>query len=159
MGFISRGASAFPKCYNGDMQVSLTGLHAEARCLLETLIPKENEAVIVGLSGELGAGKTTFVKEIADLLGIEEIVTSPTFVIQKVYKLKNQKFSRLIHIDAYRLGGGGGLQVLGFEELLKDPKNLIFVEWPEKVKDILPNSTQIISFSVLDGERRELSYA
>ena len=101
--------------------------------------PAKKSATVVGLYGELGAGKTTFTKEIARLFGIKRTVASPTFVLERIYAVASKfKFSRLIHIDAYRLSGGKELTSLGWDELLADPKNLIFIEWPEKVMDVMP---------------------
>lgn len=101
--------------------------------------PVGRKATVVGLYGELGAGKTTFTKEAARLLGITRTVSSPTFVLERIYTLAPRyKFSKLIHIDAYRLKDGAELAHLGWGELLADPKNLIFIEWPEKVMDVMP---------------------
>src|SRR3989344_3743235 len=90
-----------------------------------------NGATTLLLSGELGAGKTAFVKALARILGIKEDIISPTFVIMKFYPLTGQLFKQLIHIDAYRLEKADELTHLGFEELCKDPVNLICIEWPE----------------------------
>lgn len=113
-------------------------------------------ATVVGLSGDLGAGKTTFSQKVALLLGVEERVTSPTFVIEKVYHTKNTAFPQFVHIDAYRLDTGNELVVLGFNDLLKEPQNLIFLEWPERVKDILPEGTIMLRFTVIDELTRQI---
>jgi tRNA threonylcarbamoyladenosine biosynthesis protein TsaE len=90
---------------------------------------------VVGLYGDLGSGKTALTKSIAKHLGVTEEVTSPTFVIAKFY---NGKEKNLVHIDAYRLEHFSELESLGFKEWIEDQKNLIVIEWPEKVKEILP---------------------
>ncbi len=105
---------------------------------LESLPALDAEATIVGLYGNLGSGKTTFTQALARELDIQEDITSPTFVIEKIYETKHQHFKRLIHIDAYRLASGSELQVLNFEELVENANNLIVIEWPENVKEILP---------------------
>ncbi len=110
---------------------------------VSTLSPKHNAATVVGLSGDLGAGKTAFTKCIAKSLGVEETVTSPTFVIEKIYELQNQKFTHLIHIDAYRLDKPNELSNLGWEKLISDSNNLVLLEWPERVADIMPEHTKI----------------
>ncbi len=93
-----------------------------------------DEALIVGLSGHLGAGKTAFVKAVAKSLGVTEDVTSPTFVIMKLYEINAASpWKRLIHIDAYRLERAEELEALGWEQLVADKNNLILVEWPENV--------------------------
>ena len=115
-------------------------------------------ALIVGLYGELGSGKTTFVKGIAKVFGLEKTITSPTFVIEKIYKLKNQVLDNLIHIDAYRLKSGDELLSLGWEEISKNPKNIIFIEWPENVNDILPSDVEKIKFRFVDENVREITF-
>ena len=116
------------------------------------------KALIVGLYGDLGSGKTTFVKGIAKVFGLEKTITSPTFVIEKIYKLKNHVFDNLIHIDAYRLKSGDELLSLGWEEISKNPKNIIFIEWPENVNDILPSDTKNIKFRFVDKNIREIIF-
>ncbi len=110
---------------------------------IKNISPKSDTAFVVGLSGNLGAGKTAFTKCIAKSLGVEETVTSPTFVIEKIYELENQKFSHLIHIDAYRLESGEELLNLGWQRIISDPKNLILIEWPEKVSSVMPEHTKM----------------
>jgi tRNA threonylcarbamoyladenosine biosynthesis protein TsaE len=111
------------------------------------------KAVLVTLSGELGAGKTTFVQSMAKSLGVEDVVTSPTYVIEKVYRLTNQKWQRLIHIDAYRLHTTEDLAVIHWDELLADSGNLIVLEWPEKVADAIPTDAISLRFDI-DGDAR-----
>ena len=113
-------------------------------------------AFVVAMHGDLGSGKTTFVKAVAKAFGIENTVTSPTFVIEKIYKLENQEFDNLIHIDAYRLKSGEELKTIGWEEVSKNPKNIIFIEWPNNVEDILPESKQEIIFKFVDENTREI---
>lgn len=138
---------------------TLAELEAEAARFAKTLAPSPRGATLVALSGELGAGKTAFTKAVAKEYGVAESVTSPTFVLEKIYILPSSaKFRRLIHIDAYRLEGGKDLSALGFDELLKGGDNLILIEWPEKVADALPSSVARISFVVLPDGSRKLSY-
>ncbi len=115
-------------------------------------------ATVVALEGDLGAGKTTFVKTVADIFGIRRTVTSPTFVIEKVYKLpKTESFTHLIHIDAYRIGDGSELLSLGWKDILKNPGNIIFIEWPERVADVLPEGVLVIRFKFVDETTRVLT--
>lgn len=127
-------------------------LKALAAQFVESIVPGK-QAVIVALSGDLGAGKTTFVQAAAEVLEVREDVTSPTFVIEKIYQLTGQKFQRLIHIDAYRLESSHELEVLGFEEFLKDPGNLILLEWPEKVSELIPSEAVRVRFDIHGDER------
>lgn len=124
---------------------------------LSSISPSESGAVIVGLYGNLGSGKTTFSQCIAKELGINETVTSPTFVIEKIYETKNNKFARFIHIDAYRLERGSELQILNFEKEAENKNNLIFIEWPENVKEILPEDHIKIYCEFIDEKIRKFS--
>jgi tRNA threonylcarbamoyladenosine biosynthesis protein TsaE len=126
-----------------------------AKDFIQTLTPSDT-ATIVALHGDLGAGKTTFTQAVAKILGVTDTVTSPTFVIEKIYKLDHKDFSHLIHIDAYRLESGKELETLGWKKIAEDPKNLIFIEWPEKVSGILPENIQHIYFTHVDEGTREI---
>lgn len=96
-------------------------------------------AVVIGLSGELGAGKTTFTQAFARELGVKEGVVSPTFILERVYRLsKKSPFARFVHIDAYRLEGVHELLDIGWEALVSDPGNLIMIEWADKIEQALP---------------------
>ncbi len=125
---------------------------------LASLTPNDDEALVVGLYGNLGAGKTAFTQAVARELGIKEIVNSPTFVIEKIYETKNKNFPRLIHIDAYRLESAGELSVLGFEQLVTNKNNLILMEWPEKVPEILPKDHIQIKFTFIDETTRKIDF-
>ncbi|MDD5318844.1 MAG: tRNA (adenosine(37)-N6)-threonylcarbamoyltransferase complex ATPase subunit type 1 TsaE, partial [Candidatus Pacebacteria bacterium] len=135
-----------------------------AKDLLDFIVAhrSENRATLVGFSGVLGSGKTTFSQVIARELGVVDQVTSPTFVIEKKYQILNPKFSthysQLIHIDAYRLEGGAELSKLGFADILADLKNLIILEWPEKVADILPKDMIEVKFEWLDDQIRAITF-
>lgn len=138
---------------------TLAELEAEAHRFASGLSPLKRGATLVTFSGELGAGKTAFAKAIARFLGVEETVTSPTFVLEKVYLLpEGRPFRRLVHIDAYRLEKGADLAPLGFDELMKDQSNLILFEWPERVGDALPVPTTSVSFVVYPDGSRVISY-
>ncbi len=114
-----------------------------------------DEALVVGLYGNLGAGKTSISQAVAKALGVEDVVTSPTFIIEKIYDTKHPHFIRLIHIDAYRLDSAAELQVLNFEELVANKHNLILIEWPEKVKEILPPNHVKIYCETVDETSRK----
>ena len=101
-----------------------------------------NHATHITHSGNLGAGKTTLVQSIAQNLGITSDLQSPTYVIYKKYQIpeSDQKFpwKYLIHADMYRLASVDELAVLGWNELLENPENLLCVEWPEQVSGAIP---------------------
>ena len=85
-------------------------------------------------------------------------MTSPTFVIEKIYETAHPIFKRLVHIDAYRLESGAELQVLNFEELVSNKNNLILIEWPENVKSILPEDHTKIYCEFVDENTRQFSF-
>lgn len=134
---------------------SLAETQSLARAWLASLDTSRDEATIVGLYGNLGAGKTAFTQCVARELGISETVTSPTFVIEKLYTTTHPHFTRLVHIDAYRLESGRDLQVLNFEQLVSNPHNLIIIEWPENVREILPENHNKIFCEFVDETTRK----
>jgi len=137
----------------------LTEMEIESKRFTESLKPRTSGATIVALSGDLGAGKTTFVQGVAKALGLETQITSPTFVIEKIYTLEGQQFKRLIHIDAYRLKEAHELEVLGWNEIANNSENLILIEWPEKVAGLLPDGViKIILTGVGDSREIQITY-
>jgi len=120
-----------------------------------------NTALVVGLYGDLGSGKTTFTQFIAKIFNIKEDITSPTYVIMKSYKINqnsisNIPHSNLIHIDAYRLNSAKELLTLDWEKTVSDPRNIIFIEWPERVAEILPENHLKINFKFVSENEREI---
>jgi len=113
-------------------------------------------ALVVGLYGDLGSGKTTFTQAVAKIFGIKEDITSPTFVIEKIYDIYHKNFKKLVHIDAYRLDSAKELSALDWEKTMADPKNIIFIEWPERVLEVLPKNHAKINFKFLSENEREI---
>lgn len=125
------------------MQWNVTILDEFAVATKEVLTVLQNSvrpdgSVVVGLHGDLGAGKTTMTQIIAQELGVVDTVQSPTFVIRKSYNTSSETFKKLIHIDAYRLGEDENLSVLKFDEDFNSPNTLVIIEWPEMIEKILP---------------------
>ena len=104
------------------------------------------QATVIGLQGNLGSGKTFFTQKFGEIVGVRELMPSPTFVIMKSYNIDWQGFKKLIHIDAYRLESEKELMQLGWEDLIKEPTNLILIEWPERISKIWPEEAKIIKF-------------
>lgn len=115
----------------------------------------KNGAIIIALEGELGAGKTTFTKAFAKAMGVKKKLTSPTFVLMRQYKLDIGGFKLLIHLDTYRLRDYRDLLPLGIKEILKNPENIILIEWADRVVEILPkNSIKIHLDHISENERK-----
>ena len=113
-------------------------------------------AKVIALEGELGAGKTTFVQGFAKALGIKENLTSPTFVIIKVYSLQLSVYRNLIHIDAYRLKDYKELEALEVREMIADPKNIIMIEWSDRVIQILPEKYIKVHIDHISEKNRKI---
>lgn len=123
------------------------------------LLPKRKSAVMVFLRGDLGSGKTTFVQEIAREYGIQEPVKSPTYTIMKSYVIPSERtsfgqkrrYSKLVHIDLYRLESPGELLALKLDSILEEEGTIVFIEWPERAIDLLPEPDITLYFSVEDA--------
>lgn len=137
---------------------SIEGTAQIAFNFVKQLKSNTDSATVVGLYGELGSGKTTFMKYLAEGFGVRETVQSPTFVIMKKYRIQNPEsrvynlisselsassFQLLIHIDAYRIEKGEEMINLGWQEIITDPKNLVCLEWPERIAEIMPEHMKI----------------
>jgi len=121
---------------------------------------KGNE--IVGLTGELGAGKTIFIKGLAAGLGIKKTITSPTFVLMKVYPIKSNvkcqmsNVKCLVHIDAYRIKSAQDIIAIGVEDYFKRQDTIAAIEWADRIKKILPKKTKYININSINMNRREI---
>lgn len=110
------------------------------------------------LQGELGAGKTTLVKGIAEGLGISDEITSPTFTLMNIYNVKNHPtVKNLVHIDTYRLKDEQELLDIGVEDYLGEPGIVTIIEWPEKIAGLLKDKKIVtITLEHLSGDERKI---
>ena len=115
--------------------------------IMGKLIPRGS---IIGLTGDLGAGKTVFAKGLARGLGIEEEPNSPTFVIMSCY----EGSVPLFHFDVYRLSGGAEFEDTGYEEFFYGD-GVSVVEWADKIRDVLPANAVIIDIQSKPEETSE----
>lgn len=132
-------------------------LEEMARGVVNTLsVTYSPKAKVIFLEGDLGAGKTTFTKELASVLGIEKSdVHSPTFILKKEYKAGHSFFRKLIHIDAYRFENKDEAKALKLADDLERHDTLVVIEWPSKMEGALEED-MTISFSVIDDDTREV---
>lgn len=107
---------------------------------------------VCALLGDLGAGKTTFVRGVAEALHIKEVIQSPTFNIMKLY-LKGDR--PLIHIDAYRLADVNS--DIGLDEYIGYETGITMIEWPMFIKDLLPSDSVEINIKNIDENKREIT--
>ena len=106
---------------------------------------------IIALEGELGAGKTTLTQYLAKEFKVKESVTSPTFVLMKVYLTRNLQSAirNLIHVDCYRLDDPQELFYLGIEEYLNKKDTVVIIEWADKIKSYLKEFKKVIWIKIL----------
>jgi len=110
---------------------------------------RKRGALVFGLIGNLGAGKTTFIQAFAKGIGIRNRLTSPTFVLMK-------KYGNLYHIDCYRIKDYKDILALDFQEIVSNLKNIIMIEWAERIRRILPKDTVWIKFAITGKTSRKI---
>jgi len=125
-----------------------------AKEILKTKLKKT--AFIIGLEGDLGGGKTTFLKGFAKGLGLKQKILSPTFIILRGFQIPSTKFKNFYHIDCYRIKKPKEILDLGFKEIIQNPKNTVAVEWAEKIRKIMPKNTTWIKFEFVDVKSRQI---
>ena len=121
---------------------------------------------VIGLMGDLGSGKTIFTKGLAMGIGIKQAITSPTFVLMRLYEIRGadknieakNKIKRFCHIDAYRTKDELDIVSIGAEDFMGQEDTVTVVEWADKIRDILPRRTQYIHFEFQGGEKRLIKY-
>ncbi len=109
---------------------------------------------IFALTGDLGGGKTTFVKGLAKGLGINKRVLSPTFVLCREYPFSKDRF--LFHLDLYRLDSLKAVESIGIKQIFSGTKNLAIVEWAEKAMELFPKETIRVYFKYLGEKKRKI---
>ena len=140
------------------MKVIVSKSPKETKELARKLAKKQKEiktrknALVVGLIGELGAGKTAFVQGFARGLGIKGKIVSPTFILMR-------KHGNFYHFDAYRINKPKEILDLGWREIVSNPGNIIIIEWADKIKKILPKKYIKINFQHVDENKRKISIA
>jgi tRNA threonylcarbamoyladenosine biosynthesis protein TsaE len=116
---------------------------------------ESSKAKVLLLDGDLGAGKTTFTKELASVIGIQKgKVNSPTFTLKKEYTAEHPVFRKLVHIDAYRFNTPNEAKVLRLEDDLEESDSIIAIEWPSKMKYL--KADVHLLFTIIDDETREV---
>jgi tRNA threonylcarbamoyladenosine biosynthesis protein TsaE len=112
------------------------------------LAKKTKKAIVIGLVGKLGSGKTTFIQGFGRSLKIKKPMTSPTFLIIRRYKLRRSgNYKNFYHIDAYRIKKPKEMISLDIKDIFENAKNIVVVEWANKIKKLLPQKTLWIKFT------------
>jgi len=110
----------------------------------------------IGLEGDLGGGKTTFLQGLGEKLKVKERILSPTFIIMRKIEISHHFFENFYHIDCYRLKKSKEILQLGFDQIIKNPKNIIAVEWVSKIKDVLPEKIVLVEFDFISENKRKI---
>ena len=129
----------------------LADLHQAAVQLLEFA---DDERIFL-FEGEMGAGKTTFIKAICEAMGVADVVSSPTFSIVNEYRSGDDK--SIYHFDFYRIEDLQEAYDIGYEEYFYSG-DLCLVEWPEKIRELLPEQYVLVNISAPAPDSRLLSF-
>ena len=135
------------------MDIQVTNNYKETQKVGERLAKKLKPPVILALLSNLGGGKTTFTQGLAKGLGIKDVITSPTFVLEKIYNIPKKKYD-LHHYDLYRIEPNDIL----VDEILENAKdNIVVIEWAGKIIEQLPKKNLIkIKFSIIKDDKRQI---
>ena len=114
-------------------------------------------ALVISLQGDLGAGKTAFTQELGKLLGVTEVITSPTFTIMKQYQTAHPQWQTLVHIDAYRLESETETKPLHIAQVISRPNTISCIEWPEIIPASIPDFAYQLQIEILKDERRRVT--
>jgi len=117
--------------------------------------PKKG-AQVLALKGDLGGGKTTFLKGFAKGLKVGKKILSPTFLIFKKFKIRNKDFKNFYHFDCYRIQKPKEILELDFKKIISEPQNIVAVEWAERIKKILPQNIIWVFFGFLNKKKRKV---
>ena len=120
----------------------------------EFLKTSAKKALVLGLIGDLGGGKTTLLQGFAVGLGVKEKILSPTFVLIKKFQIP--KFKNFYHIDCYRIQKSKELIDLGLKEIIANSRNIVAFEWADRIKRVLPKDTTILKFTFIDKNKRKI---
>ncbi len=115
-----------------------------------------DECQVYAFTGQLGAGKTTLVKELLKKAGVHEVTTSPTFTYVNVYK--NKTGQTLYHFDLYRISSLDEFVQQGFDEYLYLPDSWSFIEWPEVIAPLLKKNVCRVALDYQGNDKRVLAY-
>jgi tRNA threonylcarbamoyladenosine biosynthesis protein TsaE len=136
---------------------SASAMELFGRSFAGTLTLQPNQAVVLALFGELGSGKTTFIRGLAAGLGISKRIISPTYVLLRSYPVPTGAFTLFIHVDLYRLSNPAEVRVLALADFWEKQNYLLAIEWPEMIAGQLPSRTIRLDFANINEATRRVT--
>jgi len=128
-------------------------IHEAAHQFISEVLPGHG---VVAFYGKMGAGKTTFIKALCEALGVEDVITSPTFAIVNEYT--TSEGNPIYHFDFYRIRRLEEVYDMGYEDYFYDPQALCLIEWPELIEELLPDDALRVSISEQPDGTRLISW-
>jgi tRNA threonylcarbamoyladenosine biosynthesis protein TsaE len=140
------------------MQSKVTSTTEETVQIAKQFVQEEIvSGMVVCMTGELGAGKTTFTQGILREFEAQGPYTSPTFNIIKEYDVNKYNIKKIYHIDAYRIKSAD-MELIGWTDILNDEAALTVIEWPENIIDVLPQNTYMILCEWISEKERKYTF-
>jgi tRNA threonylcarbamoyladenosine biosynthesis protein TsaE len=141
------------------MQTFVTNSFDQTQHIAEEFAKTLKGGTLCCLYGELGYGKTTFIQGLARGLGIEKKIISPTFIIMRSYTISGNEsgINHFYHVDLYRINHEQEIIDLGLPDFIKDPQNVVAIEWPGKMGKLLPDKRIDIRLEYLDEDKRSIT--
>ena len=128
-------------------------IHEAAHQFISEVLPGHG---VVAFYGKMGAGKTTFIKALCEALGVEDVITSPTFAIVNEYT--TSEGNPIYHFDFYRIKRLEEVYDMGYEDYIYDPQALCLIEWPELIEELLPDDALRVSICEQPDGTRLISW-
>ncbi|MBR5697700.1 MAG: tRNA (adenosine(37)-N6)-threonylcarbamoyltransferase complex ATPase subunit type 1 TsaE [Prevotella sp.] len=126
----------------------IENIREAARQFINEALPGHS---VIAFYGKMGAGKTTFIKALCEELGVEDVITSPTFAIVNEYEASE---GAIYHFDFYRIKRLEEVYDMGYEDYFYEPGALCLIEWPELIEELLPDTALRVSIiEEPDGSR------
>ena len=138
------------------MEIKINNI-ADIRAAARQFVSQMPAGNVFAFYGEMGAGKTTFIKALCQELGVVEEVTSPTFAIVNEYEATATTPPVIYHFDFYRIKKVEEAYDIGFDDYI-DSGALCFIEWPEMIEELLPDDATRVDIMVADDGSRTVSF-
>lgn len=137
------------------MKISINSL-ADITAAAKQFIADMGESTVFAFYGKMGAGKTTFIKAVCECLGVDDVITSPTFAIVNEYQ-SSVTGGNIYHFDFYRIKKLDEVYDMGYEDYF-DSGSPCFLEWPELIEDLLPEDARRVTITANEDGSRTLEY-